>query len=146
MQVAVVLPLVVAALLLGPVAHAEPPTFDCPQSVAVKESPSGRASGGWRFVPGPAERQHANLDVFDGHPSERASLKPDREPARSTQWTATWLFPRGTTNTWLGCRYRGTEAMLARRLPDGLVRCTATYREIGSTVEATGRLVCDRGS
>lgn len=134
-------------VLTGATACAEPMTFACPDALAVKDSPAERPKEGWSFVPNPRPRIFDNLEVFDGHPSELASLMPNNEPERSGRFSAMWLFPQGTKNHWLGCYFKGTTGMLALKLPNGLARCTATYRRVGereNDVQSTGLLVCDR--
>lgn len=137
------LPVVALFACLAACAQAEPQIFDCPLTVDFTESATKVPTKEWKQLRSLATRDFANLAVFDGHPSEKASLKPDHEPDLAAP-SAIWRFPNGTSNNWLSCTYRGAEATLARRLPDGFILCTATYRGAGAGFEASGRLICDR--
>lgn len=132
-------------LLFSVPAAAEPMMFDCPDSLRSKEVPTERLKNGWKFVPDTSPRFFQNIGLYDGHPSQRVSLKPDEEPEHPF-WMAIWLFPKGTKNNWIGCYFRGSTSLLAVKLPDGFLRCTAGYRRRGSEIEATGHVVCDDGT
>ena len=132
--------LLLAALAIG--ASADSLVIECPQTISVMEVAAKDAPRAWKSLRSVVTRVLSHLTVYDGHPDERASLKPDQEP-NSAVTSAVWRFPMGARNIWLSCSYRNTGATLARRLPDGVRQCTAAYRQMSSDYEAVGTVVCD---
>ena len=132
--------LLLAALAIG--ASADSLVIECPQTISVMEVAAKAPPRAWKPLRSVALREFSYLEVFDGHPYEKASLIPDQLPSPAAT-SATWRFPLGTKNVWLSCSYRATGATLAWRLPDGVRRCTAAYRLVAEGYDATGALVCD---
>ena len=62
--------------------------------------------------------------IFDGHPSERASLVPDESSGR----TAVWKFEAfATRRIWLVCTYGRADRAVVLELPAAFRRCVADF-------------------
>jgi hypothetical protein len=133
---------VIAFAALAAPAKADPIIMTCPTEPTFRDTTVGRVAKGWTVRPLESQRPLRFITLFDGHPSERASLKPDGEPEAPSN-LAKWLFPSGTKNIWLACHYRDTGAVLIKPLPNDLKQCTATYRRTHRDIEATGILACE---
>jgi hypothetical protein len=67
------------------------------------------------------------VEVFDGHPSELASLVPDKDIATGRNM-ATWNFKPGGRAIWVVCSYRDTIRTVVRELPPAVLHCVVRYR------------------
>jgi len=98
----------------------------CPPKLVTQQS--GAAPAGWT-----AQR----LDVYgggletillsDGPPSDQAYLAPDQSRVDGGQTTSIWVLGRDRKDVWLTCQYRGTDVVLTRRLPEGVIECDAVF-------------------
>jgi hypothetical protein len=102
----------------------------CPAKIEVNQRLAGQAPG-WSVMSDPMPHLLAGLTFFDGNPSEKASLAPDKQLAgqygiQSTS-VALWIFPPSSRPTWVSCSYAWTDVVLARELPKGTRTCSVTY-------------------
>ena len=110
----------------------------CPATLA--EAPvADRVPAGWvvHAVAGELPLQRAAF--YDGDPVGLGTLPPDATHRKGLTETSTWHFDTtDSARVWLGCLYRGADAVVARPLPPGLHQCAATLRltSLGDPVEA----------
>jgi len=129
-------------------ARANTDVVECPASLNATSSVT-MAPTGWEAVPGETRFPFERLAIFDGHPTDRASLVPDRgleDSADGKTGVSEWRFPGGTKNIWLGCTYRGTPSMLARRIADGTLKCSAIAGRESWGWEFDRKLVCEKAT
>ena len=122
-----------------------PLTIECPASIKPAASISV-VPPGWSVISGEANSPFDSLAIFDGNPSELASLVPDRDlPDTKTgaRGEAEWNFEGGAKNIWVGCSYARTNVSLAQAIPDGVVKCRvqATHETEGWTLAP--KVVCE---
>jgi hypothetical protein len=67
------------------------------------------------------------VEVFDGHPSELASLVPDKDIAAGSN-KATWNFKPKGRPIWVVCSYRDVIRTVTQELSPGVRQCVARYR------------------
>src|SRR4051812_35027309 len=100
---------VISSLILYAVQAAD---FEaCPARIDVRPQELVKAVPGW--TAGQAHEAHHELvsvDLYDGHPSELASLIPDTQAKLKIGWT---LHPQ-TRPYWLQCHYTQTTLVLSR--------------------------------
>ncbi len=130
---------------LASTAQSAPLIIECPASIKPTVS-VGIVPPGWSTVSGEASSPFDGLSIFDGNPSELASLVPDRDLPDTkvgTHGEAEWDFEGGAKNIWVGCSYAHTTVSLARAIPDGVVKCRvrATH-EIGGW-QLAPKVVCE---
>lgn len=98
------------SLYIGPVKAVPDHAIDCPASINE----------------GPKEYPLANVQLFDGHPSELASLVPDAKD--ETVWTITpemWAYQKKEgRDMFLVCNYKGTKNAVTLKVPADTPKCT----------------------
>ena len=90
-----------------------------------------RAPDGWTAAAVDAVHSFERIELFAGQMGEQtkeapASLAPDDERRSGRQLTQVWRFGSETGGVVLVCRYRGTPATLAIRLPADVATCEQT--------------------
>ena len=86
------------------------------------------------------------IHLFDGHPREMASLKPDEETEAPGRLVATWHLPKAEADRgyWVGCAYSNSMTLLAKRLPDTVSVCRYTVgRHASGTLAGVESFICE---
>ncbi|WP_189044122.1 STY0301 family protein [Aliidongia dinghuensis] len=121
MKASILLPAL--ALVAGP-ARAE--LISCPDQLAVEERVV-QMPDGWQSFQNQAEHPLAGVSLFEGLPSEQATLVPDSSRKQGkriiTSRITSWNLPTSREGYWLACLYGGTGMVVARKLPDGVKSC-----------------------
>lgn len=104
--------------------QADTPASDpCPLHLAVGASPDA-----WGVPQGDSSARLVGVTFYDGAPKEGASLVPDSTTAVGNSDTAVWLLSASHgRESWLSCRYEGTNVVLSRPLASTIHRAEATY-------------------
>ena len=70
----------------------------------------------------------AGITLYDGPPSEKASLVYDKITKAKGEETAVWTFDaKSERQTWIACSYAGTVIELTRTLAPHTAMCTVVY-------------------
>lgn len=144
---------------------AAPLELKCPASIEVEQQLKTPLETDWTgFVSEPEANKPvaaatpvksthllAGITLFDGNPSEMASLAPDEEPDAAATDTSkgaatppedapqVWSFPDDVKQpVWLACNYQGSVLVVAKALPAGQKTCKAYSKD-----DAFDRLVCE---
>ena len=142
-----------AVFLLSAALPAYSVEFQCPDNIAVVETPPTAPPAGWAtvFMPHTFGYSFHHVGIFDEHPSKRYSLVPDDIERKGLSQSVWGLSSKNPRDYWLACHYNHTNVLLSRRLPAGLSNCTATYKRKltklvpGSDMQAeskTASIVC----
>lgn len=116
--------LLCAALAAGG-AQAQKEEIVCP--AAILASTTVTTAEGWEPVGGAAEYKLEHAQLFSGHPSDEVQVTPD-ESAKGKSLIAQWrIRHEQAPEFWIGCAYRDTTVVLARKLDTRLSRCVARY-------------------
>lgn len=116
--------LLCAALAAGG-AQAQKEEIVCP--AAILASTTVTTAAGWEPVGGAAEYKLEHAQLFSGHPSDEVQVTPD-ESAKGKSLIAQWrIRHEQAPEFWIGCAYRDTTVVLARKLDTRLSRCVARY-------------------
>ncbi len=94
----------------------------CPSSIQTTQSISESLSDGWDSFDDKlnGQKNFDYIQVFDGHPSEGASLVPDNENSKKDPyWTNQTL-----KGFWVACYYRQSTVRLVKSIPKNVKRCT----------------------
>jgi hypothetical protein len=103
----------------------------CPRTIITTEAAISIAPA-WEPVTSQKPHPLENAEVYDGHPSELASLVPDAGSDRGTIHLAIWNLPSDRErDVWIGCHYRGSTVILARKIDRSARRCTFEYKREG---------------
>lgn len=100
----------------------------CPATILA--STAVTTAEGWEPLGGAAEYRLDTTQLYVGPPSDDQPLTPEANNGDDQRWR---LSDRG--DTWVGCTYRDTSVVLARKLDTRLTQCVAK-RE---TVERQGK-------
>jgi hypothetical protein len=101
----------------------------CPAELAVVEQASV-PNADWSVGYSGYKIALAGVTVFEGPPSEQASLVPDSDQTTKDTVVQTWRLLKSTRrywSYWLQCQYANTTAQIYRRLPADVTRCDVTY-------------------
>jgi hypothetical protein len=93
----------------------------CPATVAVEQRVSAPTPD-WTVSYSGYETAVAGVTIFDGPPSQQASLVPDSEKTVGDNIIQVWQLPKSERGYWLQCNYANTTAQISRRLA-GVTRC-----------------------
>lgn len=105
----------------------------CPPSITSSEAISPQVSG-WEAVSTPQVHKLENAQVYDGHPSEMASLVPDRSTSHGPVHQAIWhLAGERERDTWIGCSYKNSSLLLVHKVSPNARRCVLTYQRKGTS-------------
>ncbi len=95
--------------------------ISCPATIQTEQKASAPAP--WTVGYGALPVALAQVTIFEGPPSEQASLVYDNEKKLPKEMVLTWNLGPSTHGYWLQCAYSSTTAMISRRLPDGVKIC-----------------------
>ncbi|MEO7936542.1 MAG: STY0301 family protein [Dokdonella sp.] len=130
---------------LASTAQSAPLAIECPSSIAPTATVTN-APPGWSVVSGEASSPFDSLAIFDGNPSELASLVPDRDLPDTkvgARGEAEWDFEGGARNIWVGCSYSRTTVSLAQAIPDGSVKCRVQATHESNGWQLAPKVVCE---
>jgi hypothetical protein len=97
----------------------------CPDQLSVQQRAD--APDGWSVSYGEQAPRLAGLALFDGPPSNRASLKFDRRKQTGRELTLVWILRETPRSHYLQCSYERTTATIATALPPGLRQCEVVF-------------------
>jgi hypothetical protein len=95
--------------------------ISCPATIQTEQKASAPAP--WTVDYGALPIALAQVTIFEGPPSEQASLVYDNEKKLPKEMVLTWNLGPNKRGYWLQCAYSGTTATISRRLPDSVKRC-----------------------
>ncbi len=98
----------------------------CPATIAVEQKVSA-PDADWTVAYSGYQTAVAGVTIFDGPPSQQASLVPDNEKTTKEAVIQTWRLAKSDRGYWLRCNYANTTAQIYRRLPANVTRCNVTY-------------------
>ncbi len=122
--------LICFAIPLAPaLAQAQQFTPMCPLTL-TESAPPAPPNTQWdsMIYKGRGESRLESVLLFDGHPSDLASLMPDQSKDSLNQSIATWRLKASDQKrgVWIACTYTNTNAILAMQLPAQLRQCRMT--------------------
>ena len=117
--------LIAFACAIAPVHFAQAESA-CPATISVEQRGSAPASD-WTVTYSGYQTAVAGVTIFDGPPSEQASLVPDSEKPSGDNLIQIWQLPKSDRGYWLQCNYANTTAQISRRLPASVSRCDVVY-------------------
>ena len=119
--------LLVMLLLIPGLAWGADQLIECPQSLEVKSVAS--APDGWHIIDMKQENVLERVGLFSGHPSNGASLVPDKSQTRNGESKDVWAFsPISEEEQWLACFYYGTSLVVAQPVGLHATRCEVRYK------------------
>lgn len=95
--------------------------ISCPATIKTEQKASAPAA--WEIGYGALPIALAQVTIFEGPPSEQASLVYDTEKKLPKEIVLTWNLGPSKRGYWLQCAYSSTTAMISRRLPDTVKHC-----------------------
>lgn len=101
--------------------HAIAAGIGCPATIQTEQKASAPAP--WAVSYGALPIALAQVTIFEGPPSEQASLVYDKEKKLPKEIVLTWNLGPSTRGYWLQCAYSSTTATISRRLPDSVKHC-----------------------
>jgi hypothetical protein len=93
----------------------------CPATIQTEQKAS--APQPWTVGYGALPIVLTQVTIFEGPPSEQASLEYDNEKKLPKEIVLTWTLGPSKRGYWLQCAYSSTTAIISRRLPDTVKRC-----------------------
>lgn len=108
----------------------------CPDKLEISESAT-LPEGNWSAVKDEGRRGHflESVSIYAGHPSQLATLVPDKTKSLTGQRKYIWNLPEaGASGYWLACSYAHTLLILTRALPNEIRRCELTESRLPSGV------------
>jgi hypothetical protein len=112
----------------------------CPAEVQVEQKATVVPEG-WEPAVVPTRHLLANAEFSDGHPRDRAILRPSKDSRKVARYDFQAASDQGT---WLACVYRQTTLKLARKLPANVTTCVVEYT--GSDAKPIARIRCTDSS
>jgi hypothetical protein len=113
------------AIMLAAIASCASPAIaagiSCPTTIQTEQKATAPAD--WTVGYGALPIALAQVTIFEGPPSEQASLVYDTEKKMPKELVLTWNLGPSKRGYWLQCAYSSTNAMISRRLPDSVTRC-----------------------
>jgi hypothetical protein len=98
----------------------------CPAAITVEQKASAPTPD-WAVTYSGYQTAVAGVSIFDGPPSEQASLVPDNEKTVGDNIIQIWRLAKSDRGYWLQCNYANTTAQISRRLPASVSRCDVVY-------------------
>ena len=84
---------------------------------------------GWTVLNEQATYDLQGITVYDGHPSEQASLVPDRTIKNKNNLYSIWTFDLSSNrNIWIKCGFSRTTITLSKALPSGIKELRIYYK------------------
>ena len=116
--------------------------YKCPGSIQTNQSLTEPLGEGWDSFDDKmnGQKNFNSIQVYDGHPSEGASLIPDNENSKKDPyWTN-----QTVKGLWFACFYNQTSVRIVKNIPKEVKRCTLKYqpkqRKVNKVVD---KLVCE---
>jgi hypothetical protein len=97
----------------------------CPDQLAVQQR--AEPPSGWTVSYGETAPRLSGIALFDGPPSNRASLKFDQRKQSGRELILTWNLKDSPRSHYLQCSYERTTAVIATALPPGVRRCEVVF-------------------
>lgn len=94
----------------------------CPATIVVEQRASAPAPD-WTVSYSGYETAVAGVTIFDGPPTQQASLVPDSEKQVGDNIIQIWQLPTSDRGYWLQCNYANATSQISRRLPASVKRC-----------------------
>jgi hypothetical protein len=118
----------------------------CPATILA--STAVTTAEGWEPLGGAAEYQLDTTQLYVGPPSDDRPLTPEASNGEDQRWR---LSDNKNGETWVGCIYRDTSVVLARKLDTRLTQCVARRETVerqgkgtdSHTVEAQSTISCN---
>jgi hypothetical protein len=123
---AVSLSLAALALAIASVSPARAAQILCPREIKVAQQATAPGAE-WTVTYNGMAAELAGVTIYEGPPSENASMVYDSESKLHGGVVQTWKFQPSTHGYWLKCRYTNTSGEIARKLPAGIKQCTVAY-------------------
>lgn len=101
--------------------HAAAAGISCPATIQTEQKASAPAP--WAISYGALPIALAQVTIFEGPPSEQASLVYDNEKKLPKEMVLSWNLGPSTRGYWLQCVYSSTTATISRRMPDSVKHC-----------------------
>jgi hypothetical protein len=98
----------------------------CPAEVTVEQTASA-PSPDWTVTYSGYQTAVSGVTIFEGPPSQQASLVPDNEKTSDDKEIQTWQLAKSDRGYWLQCQYANTTAQISRQLPASVARCDVVY-------------------
>jgi hypothetical protein len=98
----------------------------CPAEINVDQR-AAAPSPDWAVSYSGYKTAVAGVTIFDGPPSEQASLVPDNDKTSGDDLVQTWQLTKSDRGYWLQCNYANTTAQISQRLPASVSRCDVVY-------------------
>lgn len=133
--------LIIAGIPSFPARAAE---YICPANTLLPKRDSAVSSDGWTQILQQSPLLLSGANVFDGPPSDLASLVPTREAGKGDHTKAIWKFEGDFPNgKWISCDYGSGAAALVRRINDDATQCTAAYDHQRKPPLLSVRFICN---
>jgi hypothetical protein len=130
-----------AACLLGsPAAQAE---WACPDSLQVEQR--ANPPSGWTASYSNLVSRLSGVAIFDGPPSNRASIKYNMRRQSASELRVRWDLIYSPRSHYVQCQYERTSAMISAPLPAGVRTCDVVYDRKVAYADggmAVKRMVC----
>lgn len=101
----------------------------CPPTIAISQKATTPPPG-WDVSNQAMRIEVSGVTVYDGPPTELASLRPREEETADNKFVATWKFhKKGNSGQgyWIECDYTHTNVVLSKRVPDSVGKCSAYF-------------------
>lgn len=101
--------------------------LSCPANIEVTET--AFAVSGWKIADAKANRTFERISIYNGtNGASEFELAPDDQKEEHGRVTQTWYL-RGyrSMNMFLRCRYRDTQVVLSKDIPEGLEACVFAF-------------------
>ncbi len=120
-----------AIFLASAKSEAQQTTPTCPPAL-TESAPPAPPNTHWQSMiyMGKGESRLESVMLFDGHPSELASLMPDQSKDSHAESISTWRIQASDAKrgVWIACTYSNTNAIFTMQLPPRLRQCRMTQR------------------
>ena len=98
----------------------------CPPTVDVDQKASA-TDAAWTVSYSGLRTELAGVTIFEGPPSEMASLAPDDTRTMRETVVQTWKLPQSDKRYWIKCSYENTAAELSREMPAAVTSCKVVF-------------------
>jgi hypothetical protein len=120
--------------------HAE---VSCPDQLVVQQR--AEPPEGWNASYSEITPRLIGVNLFDGPPSNRVSLKHDARRQTAKELVLVWNLRHTPRSHYLQCTYERTTASISTALPPGVQRCEVAYERkaaLQSGAMPVKRMVC----
>ena len=99
--------------------------FSCPDQLEVRQSATPPA--GWTVSYSEVPPRLSGVMIFDGQPSNKASLKYDRRKSTAKELILIWTLRDSPRSHYVQCTYERTTAIITSALPPGTASCELVF-------------------